>query len=93
MFETKHSLWFQDKEQLFIRVFITNEALFAVIVLTYVLFINLIEVKLTTEALLMQQFREEIDTVDFFFFFLLQRGVGSETGSEHSCYKRLWKII
>jgi len=66
-------------EQLFIHVFITKEALYAVIVLT--LFIKLIEAltneileqetvdtdKLTIEALLMQQFREEMDTGEIKF--------------------------
>ena len=60
-------------EQLFIHVFITKEALYAVTVLT--LFIKLIEAltseileqetvdtdKLAIEAFLMQQFREEMD--------------------------------
>ena len=66
-------------EQLFIHVFITKEALNAVIVLT--LFIKLIEAltneileqetvdtdKLAIEALLMQQFRDEMDTGEIKF--------------------------
>ena len=65
-------------EQLFMHVFITKEELYAVIVLT--LFINLIEAltneileqetidtdKLAIEALLMQQFRDEMDWVKDF---------------------------
>ena len=66
-------------EQLFIHVFITKEALYAVTVLT--LFIKLIEAlineileqeivdtdKLAIEALLMQQFREDMDTGEIKF--------------------------
>ena len=66
-------------EQLFMHVFITKEALYAVIVLT--LFINLIEAltneileqetvdtdKLSIEALLMQQFRDKMDTGEIKF--------------------------
>ena len=66
-------------EQLFIHVFITKEALYAVTVLT--LFIKLIEAltserleqeivetdKLAIEAFLMQQFIEEMDTGEIKF--------------------------
>ena len=66
-------------EQLFIHVFITKEALYAVTVLT--LFIKLIEAftneileqetvdtdKLAIEAFLIQQFREEMDTGEIKF--------------------------
>ena len=66
-------------EQLFIHVFITKEALYAVTVLT--LFIKLIEAltneileqetvdtdKLSIEALRMQQFRDEMDTGEIKF--------------------------
>ena len=67
-------------EQLFIHVFITKEALYAVTVLT--LFIKLIEAltneileqdtidtdRLAIEVFLMQQFREEIDTGEIKFW-------------------------
>ena len=66
-------------EQLFMHVFITKQALYAVTVLT--LFINLIEAftneileqetvdtdKLSIEALLMQQFIDEMDTGEIKF--------------------------